>query len=153
FDIAFRVHGEYYLTPDDKPLVKTWYTPAYFSGHLLVNRKKGTVDYFRLGIPTDKALNVHLTASAETATSYQDARDVVRVDRMELGGGDAAAAEKLAWTTSMPSADADARLAKVFYKFLEIAWVPFEKAAEQARRESKPIFAVVSWGSFEDQSC
>jgi hypothetical protein len=152
-DIAFRVHGEYYLTPDDKPLVKTWYTPAYFSGHLLVNRKKGTVEFFRFGIPTDKALNVHLTASHETATTYQDARDVVRVDRMELVGGDAAAAEKVAWSKSLPQKETDEKLAKVFYKFLEIAWVPFEKAAEKAKTESKPIFAVVSWGSFEDQSC
>ena len=42
-----------------------WYTPAYFSGRVLVNRRTGTVDHFRLGLAGDKALNVHLTVEAK----------------------------------------------------------------------------------------
>ena len=53
----------------------------------------------------------------------------------------------------MTSAEADRRLAKVFYKALEIDWVPFDQVLAQARSRRRPIFALVSWGSIDDQSC
>ena len=49
-DIVFRIHAEFYLTPEDwDPLapIDAWYSPAYFSGSVLVNKRSGTVDYFR----------------------------------------------------------------------------------------------------------
>ena len=61
-----------------------WYTPAFFTGRLLVNTATGTVEYFRLELPTDKALNVHLTVDALGYT--RQAHDIVRVERMELAG-------------------------------------------------------------------
>jgi hypothetical protein len=156
-DIAFRIHAEFYLTPDDwpadQPLIRAWYTPAYFSGHILVNRQKGTVDYFHLGLPTGKALNVHLTVAAVGIRDTRQAHDIVRVEHMELTGGDAGLAASVPWTKALSPAEADSRLAKVFYKFLDIDWLPFEQVAAQARSRGRPIFAVVSWGSFEDQSC
>jgi hypothetical protein len=155
-DIVFRIHAEFYLTPPDwpadQPLIRAWYTPAYFSGHVLVNRKTGTVDHFQLALTNDKALNVHLTVVKETGDTRQ-AHDVVRVDRMELTGGDASLAEDVPWTKALTLADAHSRLAKVFYKFLDIDWTPFDQALTQARAKARPIFAIVSWGAFEDQSC
>ncbi len=156
-DIVFRLHAEFYLTPDDypayAPLTRAWYTPAYFSGRVLVNRQTGTVDHFRLALATEKALNVHLTVDYEDLSVYKQARDVVRVERMELVGGDGGLADQTAWTKELAASEAAQRLAKVFYKFLDIDWTPLEQALARARSESKPIFAVVSWGAFEDQSC
>jgi hypothetical protein len=156
-DIVFRIHTEFYLTPDSaltsEPLVRAWYTPAYLSGRLLVNRGTGVVEHFRLALPTDKALNVHLTTSVEDVNEFKTARDIVRVERMELSGGDAGLAETLSWTRALALAEAQRRLAKVFYKFLDIDWVPFDQVLAQAHSRSRPIFAIVSWGSFEDQSC
>jgi hypothetical protein len=156
-DIVFRIHAEFYLTPDDwpakGPLIRAWYTPAYFSGRLLVNRHTRAVDHFRLALANDKALNVHLTVEAKGIGDTRQAHDVVRVERMELTGGDAALADTITWTKSLSRAEAENRLAKVFYKFLEIDWVPFDQALAQAKSRGRPIFAVVSWGAFEDQSC
>jgi len=156
-DIMFRIHAEFYLTPEDWPAevppIGAWYTPAFFSGRLVVNKAAGAVEYFRLELPTDKALNVHLTVDASRMGYTVQAHDIVRVDRMELKGGDSKRAEQLAWVKELTPDEAQARLAKVFYKFHEIDWVPVEQALARARSLGRPIFAIVSWGSFADQSC
>jgi hypothetical protein len=160
-DIAIRVHAEFFVTPPDwsdpNVTIKAWYTPAYFTGRVLVNRRAGTVEYFRLALVNDKALNVHLTMAFQDAQGRGDFHDIVRVERMELVGGDAAADDKAAWTKSLGERESERKLAKLFFKFLEIDWLAFEKVANKAKAkakaESKPILAIISWGSFEDQSC
>jgi hypothetical protein len=154
-DIVFRIHAEFYLTPQSGPPVPidAWYTPAYFSGRVLVNKETGTVDYFRLGLATDKALNVHLTVDARRMGYGGNAHDIVRVERMELTGGDSGLTESLRWEGALTSAEAGRRLAKVFYKAQEINWVPFDQVFAKARRQNRPIFAIVSWGATDDQSC
>jgi hypothetical protein len=156
-DIAFRIHAEFYLTPEDwppeLPPIGAWYSPAFFTGRILVNTQAGTVDYFRLELPTDKSLNVHLTVDASGLGYTSQAHDIVRVEHMELTGGDSKRAENIAWGNAITPAEAQIRLAKVFYKFEEIDWVPIDQALAQARRLGRPIFAIVSWGSFNDQSC
>jgi hypothetical protein len=109
------------------------------------------VDHFRLELPTDKALNVHLTVS--TLGYTVEAHDIVRVEHMELAGGDSKLPERIAWVKALTPTEAQARLAKVFYKFQEIDWVPVDQALSRARSLGRPIFAIVSWGSFGDQSC
>ena len=51
------------------------------------------------------------------------------------------------------SAEANRRLARVFYKFEEIDWVPLDQVLTEARTKKQPIFAIVSWGATDDQSC
>jgi hypothetical protein len=158
-DIVFRVHAEFYLTPEDWPAdlppIGAWYTPAYFLGRMLVNQRAGTVDYFRLALTTEKSLNVHLTVDASGQGYTTQAHDVVRVERMELVGGNGGLLERAgkSWAKAIPQAEAEKRLAKVFYRSLEIDFVPLEQALALARSRGRPIFAIVSWGSFEDQSC
>jgi hypothetical protein len=118
-----------------------------------VNKQTGTVDYFRLGLATDKALNVHLTVDASRMGYPGNAHDIVRVERMELTGGDGGLAEDIRWEAALTSAEANRRLAKVFFKSLETDWVPFDQVLAQARRQNRPIFAIVSWGATDDQSC
>lgn len=154
-DIVFRIHAEFYLTPADELAryspISAWYTPAYFTGRVLVNRQTGTVDHFRLSLANDKALNVHLTVDRPGANTQP--HDIVRVDHMELTGGDGGLVDRIPWTKSLAPADAQRRLAKVFYKSLEIDWVPVDQALARARSLGRPIFALVSWGATDDQSC
>jgi hypothetical protein len=156
-DIAFRIHAEFELTlpqwSSNRPQVRAWYTPAYFSGHMLVHQRTGTVDDFRLALAADKALNVHLTVEFKDVGLNRQGHDIVRVEQMELTGGDPDVARKIVWTKELTVEEADRRLAKVFYKFHDIDWLPFDQVAEQARKRQRPIFAIVSWGSFDDQSC
>jgi len=154
-DIVFRIHAEFYLTPSEGRFkeVDAWYSPAYFSGRVLVNKNTGTVDHFRLALPTDKMLNVHLTVDGSRIGFLAQPHDVVRVERMELIGGDSELANHISWQKALSPSEADARLAKVFYKSLEIDWTPFDRVLTQARSRNLPIFAVVSWGAIDDQSC
>jgi hypothetical protein len=41
----------------------------------------------------------------------------------------------------------------MFYRFQEIAWVKPEQAVEEARKQNRPILAIVLWGDLDDQSC
>jgi hypothetical protein len=153
-DILCRIHCEFTVTPTDPQgaaLPGTLrYTPAYMLGRLIINRTTGTVDYFRLGLPTDRAVNVHLTS---TVPLYGDFHDIVRVDHLELEGGNRSLTEQIQWDQSIETLKAKAALAHRFYKFTDIAWVPFADALATARALRKPIFAVVAWGPLEDQSC
>jgi hypothetical protein len=156
-DIALRVHAEFDVTPitwdADMPAPdQVWYTPSYFAGRMIVNREQGTVEYFRLGLATEATLNVHLTAAHTRRTA--DSHDIVRVDRMELVGGNAElAGQELAWREAIPDADAHQRLRRPFYKFAEINWLPFGEVLAAAREKKRPIFAMVLWGNLDDQSC
>jgi hypothetical protein len=155
-EIVFRVHAEFYVTPKDwdpKQPIFAWYTPAYFSGRLVVNKKAGTVEHFRFALATEKALNVFLTVNPSLMGIPKLGHDIVRVDRMELLGGNATFADSLSWTSSLPLAEANRKLARVFYKFEEIDWVPLDQVLPQARSKNRPIFAIVSWGATDDQSC
>jgi hypothetical protein len=155
-DIVFRVHAEFMISPRDGgqyQSVFAWYTPAYLSGHILINTRTGTVEHFQLALPTEKALNVFLTVNPSLLGIAKLGHDIVRVDRMELVGGKENLSDKLPWTRSISQAEANRRLAKVFYKFEEIDWLPYDQVAAQARSRNRPIFAIVSWGSTDDQSC
>src|SRR5262249_13825194 len=159
-DIACRIHTEFNLIPKRflaayqagaKLPFTLWCTPAYFTGRMIVNRKAGTVEYFYLGLPTDKTLNMHFTASVpEWGGEYHD---IVRVEHMELTGGDSKLLDNAKWDQSIELAQAKAKLDHQFYKFNDIEWVPTQKALALARETKKPIFAMVMWGSLDDQSC
>jgi hypothetical protein len=165
-DIVCRIHAEFNVTPKEGPKypvsfalvpgaspdlpVTVWYTPAFFSGRIIVNRKTGTVDFFQLAIPTDRTLNAHLTVALPR---YTDKHDIVRVDRMELVGGDPKVKEAAAGEGAMDLSRANDTLAREFYKFKDIDWVPLAEASKIARSQKKPIMAVITWGALDDQSC
>ena len=142
-EIVFRVHAEFLIEPD------AYFTPAHFRGEILIDRVKGTVQYFRLGLSTEPALNATLTVRLPTEALL----DIVRVERMELVGGDPALRADHTWTSEILRQDAEETLARVFYTFLDIAWVPFESALPEANRTGRPLMAVVLWGALDEQSC
>lgn len=154
-DIHFRIHAEFDVLPKEwrtnRPLPEAWYSPSCFRGRLVINRETGKIEFFSLGVPTDHANNVHITYSA--GAIHKGAHGWMRVNSMELTGGDRERADRLNWVDQIESAEAFERLTKVFYKFKNIDWVPFEKAQEIARVQRKPIFTVVVFGALDNQSC
>jgi hypothetical protein len=153
-DIVFRIHAEFDVMPSAmkcrQPVPEAWYSPAAFLGRLVLNRDAGTVEYFWLGLPTDMP-NVHVTF----ATGHDDGEghDWMRVERMELQGGNLRSVEGMCWTDQIETAKAHDRLAKIFFKFMEISWVAFDEVQAAARAQKKPIFAVVPLGALGDQTC
>ena len=142
-EIVFRIHAEI------EPEQGVFFTPAHFSGSLLVNKQLGTVEHFRLGIPTDGGLNATLTVALPTEALL----DIVHVDQMELISADSGQRLEIDWTDEIELYDAELRLKRLFYGFMGINWVPAEEAISLAEAQQRPIFAVVLWGGLDEQSC
>lgn len=157
-DIVFRIHAEFELAPKDPnfPAISVWYTPACFLGRVIVNRTAGTVEYFQLGVPTDIVKNIHGTVLTAPDLDHPDGYRIyqfLRAERMELAGGTLPTFEDAQWTQRMNPAVAHDKLAKLFYKFKDIDFVPFQQALATARAQKKPIFVFVALGALDDQSC
>jgi hypothetical protein len=142
-DLMLRVHAEFPLERD------AYVTPSSFMGRLILNRQAETVEYFRLSVPHDKALNTTLTVRLETEALI----DIVNVESMELTAGDPQAAEQVEWSEALEPAVAEKILKQHFYRFVDIDWVPPEQAVAKAQELDKPIMAVVLWGNLDEQNC
>jgi len=79
------------------------------------------------------------------------AADIVYVPRMELVGG--TFPDDLEWDREISMEDARERLAKRFYGFANIDWIPFDRVREEARRTGRPMHIMVLFGTLDDESC
>lgn len=102
-EIVFRIHAEFLL---DRA-AGAYFTPRQFTGHLILNRKSGTIREFRLYLPS-RNTNVELNA-------YSVA-DLVFVPRMELVGRDAQDQRDIVWKTAITEKEAKDLLEAAFYK-------------------------------------
>lgn len=136
-EIVLRVNAEFVLAPG-----KAYYTPAQFSGRVLIDRERRHVVEFALELP-DRNTNVDINVLPYA--------DIVYVPRMRLRGG--AAPAGVDWTEKIDLEEAQIRLAAKFYRFAAIHWVPFKDALEKARKEKKPVHVVVLFGTLDDESC
>jgi len=154
-DVVFRVHGEFDLLPHSAnlPIRNAWYSPACFLGRLIVNHDTGTVEYFQLGVPADKVNNVHTTMWIIDGPNGGHFHHMHSVDRMELVGGSVDGLNETEWTSQIETSAAHDMLVKVFYKFNEIDFRPFDQILSVAGEQEKPIMAVVLLGALQDQSC
>lgn len=143
WDVVMRLHAEF------RPEPGVFLTPSCFLGRMIVNRQTGSIDYFSLSIPHDKGLNATLTVRLETEALI----DIINIEQMELVGGDAEIATRLFCDESLDLDVAHQRLKQAFFKFLDIEWVPPERALAKAQELSKPVMAVVLWGCLDEQNC
>jgi hypothetical protein len=161
-DVVFRIHAEFDIAQN------VWLTPACFWGRMIVDKSAGTVAYFRLWVPTENRLNVHLTVAEsvpkggtepvlfreiEQGDVVYSKRDIVRVERMELVSANQELPEALDWSSAIDMDEARLKLKQAFYAFANIDWVPWQRAQAAAVAAQKPILAVVLWGALDDQSC
>ena len=155
YDILFRVHAEFDVLPDylktGSPPPEAWYSPGYFVGRMVIDRGAKKVAYFRLGLPPEDVYNVHVSVASGSAGS--EYHGWMRVDRMELTAGDESAGDRISWTNQLEKGEALDRLAKVFYKFKEIDWLPFDRTRATALARKKPVFVVVALGALDNQTC
>ena len=161
-EIVFRIHAEFDIAQN------MWYTPACFWGRMIVDKEAGKVESFRLWLPTDLPINVHLTAAVslqpgETVPAIfreiqpgdrvTTRRDIVRVEQMELVSANPGHPKAHDWSDSIDIELAHRKLKEAFYRFAAINWIPWERALSAAHAQHKPILAVVLWGALDDQSC
>ena len=139
-EIVFRIHAEFLLDSD----ADAYFTPAQFTGRLILNRDNGTVREFWLYLPP-RNTNVDINA-------YNSA-DMVFVPRMELIGRNVHDQGDIVWETSITEKEASDLLEASFYKFAEIERLSIEEVIVQAQAENRPIHVLMTWGVFDDESC
>lgn len=139
-EIVFRIHAEFQLDEE----ARAYFTPAQFTGRLILNRNNGTIRDFWLHLPP-RNTNVDINAFGGA--------DMVYVPRMELIGQNAHDRSDVVWETAITENEAKDLLEASFYKFSEIERLSIEAAVAQAQAENHPIHVVLTWGVFDDESC
>ncbi|MCH7989801.1 MAG: hypothetical protein IID46_11725, partial [Planctomycetes bacterium] len=146
-DIFFRLHAEFILVPS------VVYTPACFLGRILINRKAGTVDYFQMAVPNDRAFNLTLTVSVTDpwdVSSLLTSLNFEYVEQMELQGGDGGNLAQNDWEDEIDLEKAHRKLKSIFFKFYDIDWVSSDDVLEIAKEKNRPILGVVMTSSLDD---
>lgn len=139
-EIIFRIHAEFLLDED----ADAYFTPAQFTGRLILNQQDGTIREFWLYLPP-RNTNVDINAFG--------AADMVFVPRMELVGRNPHDQSDIVWKTAITEKEAKDLLEASFYKFAEIERLPIEEAIVQAQAKDRPIYVLMTWGVFDDESC
>ena len=139
-EVVFRVHAEFLLDKE----ARAYFTPAQFTGRLILNRNNGTIREFWLYLPPRNS-NVDINAFGSA--------DMVFVPRMELITQNAYDQSDIVWETAITENEAKDLLETSFYKFSEIERLPIEEAVAQAQAENRPIHVLLTWGAFDDESC
>ena len=139
-EVVFRIHAEFLLDKE----ARAYFTPAQFTGRLILNRNDGTIRDFWLHLPQRKT-NVDINAFGGA--------DMVYVPRMELIAQNAHDKSDIVWETAITENKAKDLLMASFYKSAEIERFPIETAIAQAQAENRPIHVLLTWGVFDDESC
>ena len=139
-EIIFRIHAEFLLDKD----ADAYFTPAQFTGRLILNRNDGTIREFWLYLPP-RNTNVDINAFG--------AADMVFVPRMELIAQNSHDQSDIVWKTAITEKEGQDLLEASFYKFAEIDRLPIEEVVVQAQEKNRPIHVLMTWGVFDDESC
>ena len=139
-EIVFRIHAEFLLDKD----ASAYFTPAQFTGRLILNRNSGTIREFWFYLPS-RNTNVDINAF--------NAADMVFVPRMELIGQNPDDQNEIVWETVITEEETKTMLAAAFYKSAEIQRYPIEEVVAQAQAQNRPIHVLTTWGVFDDESC
>ena len=139
-EIVFRIHTEFQLDKE----ARAYFTPAQFTGRLILNRYNGTIRDFWLYLPS-RNTNVDINAFGSA--------DMVYVPRMELIAQNTHDQSDIVWETAITENEARNLLETSFYKFSEIERFSIEEAVAQAQVENRPIHVILTWGVFDNESC
>ena len=139
-EIVFRIHADFLLDRD----AGAYFTPAQFTGRLILNRSNGAIREFWLYLPPRNS-NVDFFAFGGA--------DMLFVPRMELIGRHTDDKNKIVWETTITEAAAKTALKQAFYKSAQIETFPIEEIVAEAQAKNRPIHLLLTWGVFDDESC
>ena len=139
-DIVFRIHAYFILEAS----IGARFRPAQFAGHLVINRKSGTICQWTLSLPPRNS-NVDIGAFGTV--------DIGFVPRMELCSLSESQPKSIAWEAAITAEEAGKKFESALYKFTEIEWTSIEDAVELAKASNRPIHAILLFGVLDDESC
>ena len=151
-DIAFRIHAEFQI--NEPPQLPFWYTPAHFTGHILMDTATDTVYQFEFGVPISRRLNVDMEwiVSSDDIEGEKMEVDIGYIPSMKLYINQTT--EGLpTWEKEISFEEARADLDKILYPFKKIPYLEIREAVETAKAEDKLVHSILMWGSLDDQSC
>jgi hypothetical protein len=152
-DILFRIHAEFVLEDG-------FFTPGQMAGRLVLDRATGRVIFFRMFLPPG-TINFDVNRRVLISGSDKDPdmkgvfmfTDAGFAPRMELLGGASSSGDTARWQQHQSEAEVKDALARQFYRFKQIQWVEFDRAAEVARHTGKPLHVISLEGTLDDESC
>lgn len=164
-DIAFRIHAEFQL--NEAPYHPFWFTPAQFTGNLIVSRDFDRILSFNLFVPADKKLNVDMEwlegpESMVVDIGYMPEMSLQTTGPSAIPTGDPrehkvpnspASIDEIKWIHEIPQEEALRILEVSFYPFKQVKYYNFTEAVTVAGQENKLIHCVLLWGALDDQSC
>jgi hypothetical protein len=145
-EICFRVHAEFLLAGGGKRGQSSWFTPGQFRGRMVIDRRRGEVVAFEMGVPAQSA-NVDINIAEGDGVSA----DIGRIPRLELAGGERPAFAANA--ASIGEREAETILARRFYPFAELDWLDLKTARAASLASGKPLHVIALFGSLTDESC
>ena len=140
-DIVFRIHAEFRLK-------EGWFTPSQFTGHLVIDRIKEKVAFFKMYVP-DGTINFDVNWKRADGTIA----GAGFCPQMELRAGTQDLLENVKFTESITQEAAERALILRFYKSQQINWVPLDQVLEMAQAQQKPIHVISIDGPLVDESC
>ncbi len=143
-EIVFRIHAEFKLEDG-------WFTPSQFTGHLVIDRIKKKVAFFKMYVP-EGTVNFDVNWKEDKDASYS-ITDAGLCSQMELRVGTQDVVQDIEFVAAITQAEAKRALGGRFYKSEQINWVPPDQALVLAKAEVKPIHVISIDGPLVDESC
>lgn len=173
-EVVFRLHVEFQL--NEPPRLPFWFTPAQFTGQLLMSRDLTKVLNFHLYVPNDRRLNVDMEwlidmnepEVMEVDIGYLPHMELINVAQSkphnELANEEINSPVKLKdttknissniqWDVEISENDAMEALALKFFPFKKVKYYNLSDAFNIAAAENKLVHSLVLWGALDDQSC
>ena len=138
-EIVFRIHAEFVLN-DGR------FTPSQFTGHLVIDRIREEIAFFKMYVP-EGVLNFDVGRNSTGAI------DVGFCPQMELRTKAPEGVSDIKFAESITQAAAERALILRFYKSQQIKWVSLEEALEMAPAQEKPIHVISIDGPLADEAC
>lgn len=174
--IVFRVHAEFQL--NEPPRDPFWFSPAQFSGSLILSRNGSSVEYFHLHVPAERNLNVdmewltednpegmevdigymplmELVGQGRSRPSLMPEKAVSR-DEVELKEGlefQHVTTRNFKWDRQITEEAARDLLELEFFPFKRVKYYNLSEAFTHAHAEDKLVHSILLWGALDDQSC
>uniref|UniRef100_A0A2R8MRR0 Selenoprotein N n=1 Tax=Callithrix jacchus TaxID=9483 RepID=A0A2R8MRR0_CALJA len=176
YTVMFRIHAEFQLSePPDFPF---WFSPAQFTGHIILSKDATHIRDFRLFVPNHRSLNVDMEWLYGASESSNMEVDIGYIPQMELEATGPSVPsmildedgsvinshlpsgeplqfvfEEIKWQQELSWEEATRRLEVAMYPFKKVSYLPFTEAFDRAKAENKLVHSILLWGALDDQSC
>lgn len=176
YDIVFRIHAEFQL--NEPPEFPFWFSPAQFTGHIIISKDASHVREFKLFVPNNRSLNVDMEWLYGASESSNMEVDIGYLPQMELEAvgpsipsvildenGNVIDSsdfsnepiqfvfEEINWKSEISFEEASRVLEVTMYPFKKVPYLPFTEAFDRATVEHKLVHSILLWGALDDQSC